>query len=403
MNQKLQEPKTRSDLPKVGLVINTFNTHSPSKKWKVLPVTHDIPLETSTLCPADTQTLDVLCVLVGEDGRTQLRIGCCDTCGYVGYIDRPSDAWVTEYYLKQWQKDEERDLTRVHGSRYTRAALPILETHGVSKTHGVCEIGCGYGFDLQAFKEAGYTPLVGTENSERRARIAHERYGVVTLTGPFESQEVQDAIRVHAPYGVIYSAHVLEHTRHPETVIAAAAELQKEGGMFVLAVPDVAIESPMNILFFLPHLHTFSHSSITRLLATHGYALVDGPRTLGAGLFVIAQKTVGLQVASGPQSGYTARTYERFVRHLRIHSLKKTSLLSWFLLGSDTSVLVPAWLPIREDGFIYRAVAHFVRTLAHKPGAVVNITNISPLDSATRRTQYPIEISFSGPVELFIK
>lgn len=386
-----------------GIRITSFSTHSPGKNWKVLPITKDTPLTTQTTCPCDEQPLDTLCTLVSADTAVRMRIGSCDACGYIGYIDRPTQEWLATYYRTHWQLDEERDITDIKGSKYTREAIPLLKSLNVDPAQGVCEIGCGYGFDLEAFAMAGFAPTVGTENSEKRARIAHEKYGHTTVVGPFESADVQNALKKQAPFGVVYSAHVLEHTAHPATVIDAAASLQETGGVLVLAVPDVDDESPMNIITFLPHLHAFSSLSLENLLSTNGYQVIDGPRRVGAGHYVVARRT-DRNTQAMLSSGCTARAIDRFTTHLHTTSVQHPSYMSWFLLKSDASLLLPRWLPITEGGLFYKALAHYARHVAHLHGTVVNFTQVEALQKrVTDPTTSPIEIAFAGEIELFIK
>ena len=65
-----------------------------------------IPLSEQILCPADGKTLKTLCTFVGENGTRRMRYGCCDVCGYQGYIDRPTKAWISHFYFEMWEKDE---------------------------------------------------------------------------------------------------------------------------------------------------------------------------------------------------------------------------------------------------------------------------------------------------------
>ena len=78
--------------------------------WKVLDWDKNIPVSEQTLCPADDEKLKTIATLVGYEGRQKLRVGCCDQCGYIGYIDRPTKEWISKFYFEDWAGAKERDI-----------------------------------------------------------------------------------------------------------------------------------------------------------------------------------------------------------------------------------------------------------------------------------------------------
>src|SRR4030095_16561588 len=106
----------------------------------------------------------------------------------------------------------------------------------VDRSRPVCEIGCGYGANLKHLANAGFARLIGTESSEHRADVVRQGFGFEALTAPFESVETQQSLQTLAPFSIIFSHHVLEHTYHPDEVIAAASRLQAPGDFLIISV-----------------------------------------------------------------------------------------------------------------------------------------------------------------------
>ncbi|MBI2053582.1 MAG: methyltransferase domain-containing protein [Candidatus Sungbacteria bacterium] len=244
--------------------------------------------------------LETLAVLSGEGGKKKVRIGYCSRCGYVGYRDRPDEAWIAEFYSSVWDRagdgkkqKSDRRIARVKRGDLGRKndTVRMIETVTSDRNRQVLEIGCGYGESLGFLKRAGFARLMGIEYSPRRAEIAAQISGSEVLTGSFESPDVRTVLAQSAPFGIIFSHHTLEHVYDPAVFVEHAAHLQGEGDYLVLSVPNVLGESSMTILTFLPHLHSFSPMAFDRLLARFGYKIKDRSFTSDRVLNVIAQKT----------------------------------------------------------------------------------------------------------------
>ena len=129
--------------------------------YNVLEIDASIPIEPQENCPACDTKLKTLATFIGNAGKQKMRYGVCANCGYVGYIDRPSQEWIKNYYLDTWDEAKSRDIS-VEAERYKKdgprkfKAMSILEKLPADKNRYVLEIGCGYGRTLHALQNFGF-------------------------------------------------------------------------------------------------------------------------------------------------------------------------------------------------------------------------------------------------------
>lgn len=302
-----------------GLVIEDI---LESSRVRVLPWSSAIALEAQKSCPSCESPLEPLCLLINRTQDQQLRFGLCSRCGYMGYIDRPSQSWMREFYSGQWDTHYSKTVDEVRnpaplprkGTKASRyLAVALAEKLGVRKDRAVCEIGCGYGETLLEFDRLGFSRLIGTEHSRHRAELVHEAFGYETLHGAFESDEVLSRLRSHAPVGLLFSHHVLEHTYHPADVIAKASSLQAEGDSFILSLPNGEGEHINYALLLLVHLHSFTKESLELLLNKHGYEVVADESPDPTNLIF------GLRKSGAPRAHFKRRTdyRERAIRRIK--------------------------------------------------------------------------------------
>ena len=268
-----------------------------STRLGLFPLPNDAVLEESLLCFCCKNTLEVLAVLVGVEAHSQIRVGVCGSCGYMGYIDRPTKAWLTSFYSTDWDKEFMRSAKQmksdvvlqkggVKGSR--QRAFELHRQIPVNKKKPYFEIGSGYGQVMKNFEIAGFEKLYGIENSKHRAELVNNVFGFEIYHGDFGSREVTEQIKENGQYGLIFSHHVLEHVYDPNEVIQAMSEVQDEGDYAIFAVPDVAGEHMNYVTLYWPHLHGFTKESLETLFNRHGYeVVVDGSPDILNIIFVL--------------------------------------------------------------------------------------------------------------------
>ena len=211
-------------------------------------------------------------------------IGCCTECGHITYIDRPAKQWFDHYVSDVWGSPVERGanegiaaphpkITRVR-DRKLKSAVRLALTLPIDRSLPVCEIGCGGGVSLRQLAANGFSQLVGIEASRHRA-AAVRSCGFDVLTTLFEAPEAREALGARGPFALIFAHHALEYTYHLDAVFATAAEVQKPGAYLIVSVPHQQDEPSMGVLMFMPHLHSFTSTSLARLAARFGYEVAD--------------------------------------------------------------------------------------------------------------------------------
>lgn len=373
-------------------------------QWQAMEIGPRVPLTTVLLCPADEIPLRVLCTFTDDSGNTRVRVGCCPSCGHVSYMDRPTQEWMNHYYLDAW--DSHSVDARTHKKTQKLAEVPAKEKTVVALTKAldvdrrrpVCEIGCGWGASLKNLVLAGFANVVGTDASAHRAQAVRAGLGVPVVTSPFESDAALDALAPLAPFSVIFSNHVLEHTYHPEAVIAAASRMQEKNDYLIIAVPNQEGEPPMGVLMFLPHLHSFTRASLTRLAARHGYAVVDDSHIRPRQLVFVFQKSTTPGRHEPTANGVFDQTLAKYVDSLGLARWRiGLRRLWWERAGGRAG---QSWMMgrgrIEARRWRYAIEKHRYRT----PRSVA-ITSLRR--RFTTLAESPLEIQQRGNVRLFYK
>jgi 2-polyprenyl-3-methyl-5-hydroxy-6-metoxy-1,4-benzoquinol methylase len=394
MNVAALPPRT------LGFTIDAF---LDLQQWKPLVLDEAVPMSEVPSCPADRSRLRTLCTLIERSGKRRVRIGCCAECGHVTYIDRPTKRWIDEYYRAQW---DAHDLTERVDKRQDKLAVKLpKEKTGVKiavglpvdRSRPVCEIGCGYGANLKHLANAGFARLIGTESSVHRADVVRQVFGFEALTAPFESVETQQSLQTLAPFSIIFSHHVLEHTYHPDEVIAAASRLQAPGDFLIISVPNHEQEPSMGVLLFLPHLHSFTRESLERLAGRFGYELHDATYMHPKNVNLAFRRTDAVVNVSVTEGAFE-RAVAKYVR----------------VLGLGRRIMLPTrlWWNRRADqaGHVWMAgsgrleARHWARVARRQGLETHRSVKISGLSSRfTTVDESPLEIQFRDDLALMFK
>jgi 2-polyprenyl-3-methyl-5-hydroxy-6-metoxy-1,4-benzoquinol methylase len=373
--------------------------------WKVVELS-GVPLTQVSACPADGSPLATLCVLSSQVDSTRIRIGCCEQCGHVTYIDRPTEQWIYKYYFETWDSAAERGtdegraavldkLSRMDPS-VESTAVRLARGLAIDRTRPVCEIGCGFGAGLRQLAASGYTRVAGIEASRHRAEIARAG-GFDVLTTPFETSDTRAALLSRGPFGVILTSHALEHTYHPDAVFAAAAALQDTGGHLIISVPNQEGEPTMGVLMFLPHLHSFTAASLAQLAARHGYEVVDATASSAKNLNVVFRRTQHPAAVPPPQHPYRQAVNKilsaldldrRHAGRRRLWWARRADIAGQIWAGPPATIGEWKWQRFMDEARIERPRSILISSLRGNGG---------------RSGDPPIQIQFRNSVALFFK
>ncbi|MDP3727667.1 MAG: methyltransferase domain-containing protein, partial [bacterium] len=399
-------------LPRMNHPASGFRLHYFRDLEELRPVVIDgaVPLREQRACPACGGALATLVTLLAAGDAGRLRLGYCSACGYRGYRDRPTPEWFRDFYREQWDNAQIRNAAaeakhlKPWLSQTQRASVELAARIVEDRGRPLVEIGCGLGSALKEFEARGFRNIIGVEPSRFRSEVARAAYGYRVLTGLFEDEAVQASLREAAPVGVFYSFHALEHAYDPAVVIAAAAALQREGDMFVLAVPNGEAEAPVMTLFWLPHLHAFTSRSLSELFRRNGYEIVSSATAYPSHLIVAARRT------SHPAAGVSSAPIDpvpSIREHFRLDRLEpgRRYRLAWKKKTYRT-----AFGPAPSSRAVDRLLqaGERIRNVfaAHLLGRFY--TSRSLVMSALGRrytdpTESPLEVQFDGPIELLVR
>jgi 2-polyprenyl-3-methyl-5-hydroxy-6-metoxy-1,4-benzoquinol methylase len=70
--------------------------------WRELVLDRSVRLQRLAGCPCCGAPCEDFVSLVGDAGEQEVIIGRCQSCGWIGYRDRPSLAWLEQFYLSEW-------------------------------------------------------------------------------------------------------------------------------------------------------------------------------------------------------------------------------------------------------------------------------------------------------------
>jgi 2-polyprenyl-3-methyl-5-hydroxy-6-metoxy-1,4-benzoquinol methylase len=153
----------------------------------------------------------------------------------------------------------------------------------------VLDIGCGEGFLAAALQKAG-NRVHGVDflpEAEHAGDI--EGYAQIDLDGNFHRYS---GIASGLTFDAILLLDVLEHLRHPETLLQQCLPLLRPGGLMIVSVPNIAnitirlllligkFEYTERGLLDRTHLRFFTRKSARKMLTESGYELLKQKMTI---------------------------------------------------------------------------------------------------------------------------
>lgn len=297
-------------MEKLGFKIKDFVRLN---KFRSVEINSLVPLEFYLECPACDSSLKEICALTSIKHNKILRIGCCDFCGHIAYMDRPTRSWISNFYSEEWggqlfknlEKRINKAKRKIESGQLmlkVNTTVKLASQFSEYKESMVCEIGSGAGQSLRQLFELGFRNLVGVESSKSQVEVARQGYGSNIILGDFEGDLVQDQLKSIGPVQIFLAQHVLEHATEPDRFFEKISHLQQNNGLVILSVPNFVQEATIGTLLYLPHLHSFTVNSLSRLLNKYGYQVIDDSLTTDQYINVVARKR-GQSYQGEPKTG----------------------------------------------------------------------------------------------------
>ena len=400
-----------------------------SGDFRTLEIDGSVSLEEQKTCPACVVPLTTLMTLVGNGGKRRIRVGSCNSCGYVGYMDRPTKAWMVSFYENTWDNAETRGLAdTIRKSRASRnlalksgrksvaadvqrTAAHMADGLGIDKKRPICDVGCGNGVVLSEFAAMGFTNLCGVENSRFRSELAHALYGYPVYTGAVEEAAVRKELIRMAPIGLFFSFHVVEHIYYPEAAFETFGALQNAGDHIIIATPQFIEETPGTVVFWMPHLHTFTPVTMRRLFNRAGYEVVKENVEHYDSMVMVGKKVDRIPEAYASGGGGNAIAADRIGDFFFSRDLKKGKRYAFGLRkrkGAPDHYPFVHVIPRSAalDALLYKVDRVRRMLLARLLKRFVKQYSfaVSSLEyRATRSEESPFEIQFTGNIILFLR
>lgn len=166
----------------------------------------------------------------------------CGNCGLLFRYPYESAGEMAEFYQTEYQQDglttnlpnqaELQDLLRTKfagsakdGSRFLR----LFEALAIPDGAKILDYGANWGYSVWQFRQAGYDAH-GYEISVPRANFGNRLDLDIAKTWKKAQQ--------NAPFDIVFSAHVLEHTRDPANAIREKASALRPGGYMIALFPN---------------------------------------------------------------------------------------------------------------------------------------------------------------------
>lgn len=210
----------------------------------------------------------------GIPGRWDL--GRCDGCGLVFLQPMPSPGHIASLYPDDYYSftfDDTQEQTLI--GRLRHKLLPFGPGGPeFQKPGSMVDVGCGNGWALQRYQEAGWM-VCGVEYSAVGAAASRKR-GIDVRTG-----SLIDAGFPDEAFDFVRMNHSFEHMVNPAEILDEVHRILKPGGQGFIAVPDIS--SPMAGIFrqyWYPldtpvHVFHYSKRTLPRLLKLHGFEIID--------------------------------------------------------------------------------------------------------------------------------
>jgi len=226
--------------------------------------------ETCILC----QTIEREFLIEKDDWKVYR----CPVCG-LGFLDpRPSENEIENLYRSEYfsqRYDQGIDpSSKQYQKRLSAEQHRTKFIKSVKRSGNLLDIGCGYGYFLDACRRQGYQ-VQGLDVSDWAARYAIDILGISITIG-----KIGDIALPSASLDIITMWHFLEHAPDPHTALQKAKSWLKPDGILVIDVPNYeGTDAQKNWRdwddWSLPyHYWHFTFSSLTRLLSQHGFKVI---------------------------------------------------------------------------------------------------------------------------------
>lgn len=215
-----------------------------------------------------------LCSSIVRDGTSYSLVYCRD-CDVAVTSPAPTKHSLDYLYSSERYRDGgTRFVGPVEQAVRRWRAGRLRRVERIAKKGRLLDVGCGRGTFLSMAQDRGWK-VHGTEYNDETASFARG-IGLLVTTGEKQLQGLPDS-----HFDVVTIWHVFEHMPRPNDVLAECRRIIIDGGLLVVAVPNLrSVQARLfrDAWFHLDvphHLYHYSDASLAALLRRHGFTLLD--------------------------------------------------------------------------------------------------------------------------------
>jgi len=156
----------------------------------------------------------------------------CGGCSLVFLNPRPTLETLSAYYNEVYDYDANTYRDSVEEQKGW--LLGLIERFWPARAGRLLEIGCSYGFFLDAARREGWE-VEGIELSDRAASFARKELGLPVAGGTVSDLSERQPV----PFDAIVAWHVIEHVTDPRKFLEEIAGLVRPGGIVALRTPNI--------------------------------------------------------------------------------------------------------------------------------------------------------------------
>lgn len=213
----------------------------------------------------------------------------CEMCQFVFLNPMPSEMVLESMYNIGGQITP--DYYPKAKSRLHRALRIAMHLYRFAWRGPVLDVGCGGGFQVEAFRRLGMRPT-GLDISANSIAFARNRFG----KSEFYCENFEKFLSRNKKFKLIYSSEVIEHVVDIDEYINFLSEIIFDRGYIYITTPNIdSTLVPENILdwdVFNPprHVQFFQPDNLRRLFEDRGFSVRKRFRGPKAGLRYLFRK-----------------------------------------------------------------------------------------------------------------
>ena len=205
----------------------------------------------------------------------------CPACRLTQLNPMPTEAELRALYEESYFSGEEQGLGyadyRAQREEYLETFREELRRIAAHKPSGtVLDIGCGYGFFMEAAIDAGFDAY-GIDVSDACIAEAQAQFPGRAFCGAIDEVPDLEGKR----FDVIFASHLIEHIPNPKHFLQTLAGYLKEDGILVFVTPNIAsllarFSGSRWVSFKAPeHVAYYTPQTMQQMLKAAGYQTIE--------------------------------------------------------------------------------------------------------------------------------